>query len=358
MKPSWIVFALLALLLGYLLFWPVPIDPAAWQPQPAPALDSGPFAVNTELTRTRLISTAPFGKGPDTVTVDPAGNIYCGLENGVILTFSPDGSSPRQFAQTGGHPLGLAFGPDGQLWVADGKKGLISIDSSGKISPHTVRYGEEAFGFTDDLDFGPDGKVYFSDASVKFGVGKFKDDLFEHRPNGRLYRYDPATKTTERLLPEMYFANGVTLSADSQAVLVVETSKYRVIRYWIAGPKAGSHEVFIDNLPGFPDGISYDGMGTYWVAVGNNPRNKTLDQLLPYPFLRKIVKRLPEAVQPKETRYAMVLGFDTQGKPTYNLQDPGGIMALISAVERHGDFLYIGSLKDESFGLFQLTPAR
>lgn len=354
MKRSRIFFlALLALLPAYLLLWPVSIDPAPWQPQRAPSLESGPFAANTALTRIRLISTAPFGKGPETVLADSQGNIYCGLHEGIILKYEKE--KPRVFARTGGRPLGLAFGPDGTLWVADGVKGLLSVDSLGQIQVHALSFDGERFGFTDDLAFGPDGRVYFSDASVKFGVGKFKDDLFEHRPNGRLYRYNPATQTTERLLPEMYFANGVTLSADSLAVLVVETSKYRVIRYWIAGPKAGSHEVFIDNLPGFPDGISFDGKGTYWVAIGN-PRNKTLDQILPYPFVRKIVKRLPEAVQPKETRYSMVLGFDIQGKPTQNLQDPGGIMALISAVEPLGNTLYIGSLVDSAFGMYVLPP--
>lgn len=39
-------------------------------------------------------------------------------------------------------------------------------------------------------------------------------------------------------------------------------------RYWLQGPKQGTSEIFIDNLPGPPDGISkaQDGQ-TFWVTI-------------------------------------------------------------------------------------------
>ncbi len=37
-------------LLGYLLAWPVPIDPQAWTPPAAPAL-TGPYEVNERLAQ-------------------------------------------------------------------------------------------------------------------------------------------------------------------------------------------------------------------------------------------------------------------------------------------------------------------
>ena len=65
-----------------------------------------------------------------------------------------------------------------------------------------------------------------------------------------LVRNDPATGKTETLLKDLYFANGVTLSANEDFVLVNETYRYRITRYWLSGEKAGTHDVFIDNLPG------------------------------------------------------------------------------------------------------------
>jgi hypothetical protein len=41
----------------------------------------------------------------------------------------------------------------------------------------------------------------------------------------------------------------------------------RCSRYLIAGDKKGTAEKFVDNLPGFPDNIRYDGEGRYWIAL-------------------------------------------------------------------------------------------
>lgn len=38
-------------------------------------------------------------------------------------------------------------------------------------------------------------------------------------------------------------------------------------KYYIEGPKAGSVEMFVENLPGIPDNIRYDGHGLYWIAL-------------------------------------------------------------------------------------------
>lgn len=51
--------------------------------------------------------------------------------------------------------------------------------------------------------------------------------------------YDPVTRRTKTLLRGLNFANGVAVSHDQTYVLVNETASYRVIRYWIAGPKRG-----------------------------------------------------------------------------------------------------------------------
>jgi hypothetical protein len=54
-----------------------------------------------------------------------------------------------------------------------------------------------------------------------------------------LIRYS-ADKGAEVLLEHIYFANGVALAKDESFVLVVETPRSRVLRYWLKGPKGGS----------------------------------------------------------------------------------------------------------------------
>ena len=81
----------------------------------------------------------------------------------------------------------------------------------------------------------------------------------EHRPLGRLLVYNPETKTTTTLLDNLYFANGVAIGSDGTFVLFNETYMYRVQKYWIKGEKAGTSEIVIDKIPGFPDNISSNG---------------------------------------------------------------------------------------------------
>lgn len=84
--------------------------------------------------------------------------------------------------------------------------------------------------------------------------------------------YDPKSKKVTVLLRGLFFANGVALSKDKTFLLVAATSKGRVLRYWLQGPKRGRCEVFAQ-LPGFPDNVSRSSKGEFWVAL--NPRPTT-----------------------------------------------------------------------------------
>jgi sugar lactone lactonase YvrE len=339
--------AIVSLPLLYLLLWPVPIDPAAWTPPDAPAL-TGIYEPNA-----RLASVERLGAGvavaPEDVAIDGQGRIYGGLEDGRILRFQPDGSQAEVFADTQGRPLGLHFDAAGNLVVADAYKGLLSITPDGSIAVLSTEQGGVPFGLTDDVDIAADGTIYFSDATSRFTHAEYVADLMEHRPNGRLLAYDPETQATRLVLDRLYFANGVAVSPDQSFVLVVETAKYRVQRYWLTGPRQGEAEVFIDNLPGFPDGVSSNGKDTFWLALAS-PRKPDVDAMLPHPFMRKIIMRLPEAMLPAAENYGFVLGLDMDGRVVHNLQDPSAAYAQITSVQEHEGMLYLGSLVEEAIG--------
>ncbi len=339
-----ILLVLLALLVLYLLVWPVPVDPVAWTPQAPPALE-GDYTPNTYLADAERIDLQN-GYGPEDVAVDSLGRIYGGLQDGRIVRLTPDGATAETFADTGGRPLGLAFDDAGNLIVADAFKGLLSVAPDGAITVLATEADGVPFRFTDDVDVGPDGTIYFSDASHKYDQHHYKHDIVENRANGRLLAYDPVTGATRVLMDNLYFANGVAASPDGAFVLVNETTRYRVRRYWLTGPQRGTSEIFIDNLPSFPDGISYNGAGVYWLALVS-PRNPLIDKLAPNPFLRKVILRLPDFMQPAPERYAFVLGLDTGGRVVHNLQNPTGQpFAIITSVEQVGDVLYLGSLTE------------
>ena len=101
------------------------------------------------------------------------------------------------------------------------------------------------------------------------------------------------------------------MSPDQSFVLVAETGAYRVKRLWLQGAHQDQTEIFIDNLPGFPDGISSDADDIFWLALFA-PRNQLLD-LMPRTFLRKVLMRFPAAFQAEPARYGFVLGLRRQG---------------------------------------------
>jgi len=345
------VLILLLAVVAYFLAVPSPIDPVAYEPPPQREM-SGVLEPNHALDKTEVLAAEEV-EGPEDVDVDGQGRIYGGGVDGRIVRVSPDGSV-ETFANTGGRPLGLDFDAGGNLIVADGTKGLLSIDAEGQITSLVVAVADMPLGFTDDVMVSRDGVIYFSDASSKFGPGEFMDDMLESRPHGRLIRYDPATKKADVLLDDLYFANGVALSADEDFVLVNETWRYRITRYWLKGPRAGESDVFIDRLPGFPDGVSRDDEGTFWLAIFTL-RNDTADMLAGRPFLKKMLTKLPAFMLPKPVPYGLVLAIDEEGQIVRSLHGPPGTpYCPITSVEHRDGYLYLGSLTHRGIGRLKL----
>ena len=344
-----LIVLIVAAALAYLLFAPVPITPAAWTPPVAPTL-TGKYEQNTRLSPVQKLSLGE-GHNPEDVALDSDGKIYAGFEDGRIMVLQPDGTQPRVFVNTGGRPLGLIFDRQGNLIVADAIKGLLSVNKSGEIKLLAAEADGEKFGCLNDLDIAYDGTIYFTEASHKFPMTQHVNDLLEHQPNGRLLSLHPQSQQVRTLLKDLYFANGVAVSPDQTFVLVAETGKYRIRRFWLTQSKT---DIFIDNLPGFPDGISSNGKDKFWLALVA-PRKALVDRMLPYPFIRKMVVRLPKFLQPGPQRYSFVLGLDRHGDVVDNLQnDSPDCYSQIANVVEHNHHLYFGSIGESTVGRFSL----
>jgi len=339
----------IGVLVAYLLLWPVSISPERWTPPIAPPLTGGYEPNNALADVTRL----EVGRGPESVAVSASGDVVCGLEDGSIARWVPGEAAAVVIADIGGRPLGMEFDADGVLIVCDLEGRLLSVSESGAIEELVTQVAGDPLGLVNDLDIAADGTIYFSESSTE--TTDTLHDLLEHRPHGRLLAYDPETDKVEVLLEGLYYANGVALSSDESFVLVVETTEYRVRRLWLSGPRLGEDDVFISNLPGFPDGISCDSEGTFWLAL-MNPRNGFMDWALERPWIRKVAARLPlEWFAGGAPRYGFVLGMASDGTIVHNLQDPSGAWyAGISSVIRNGDLLYFGSLLEDAVGRLQV----
>jgi sugar lactone lactonase YvrE len=85
----------------------------------------------------------------------------------------------------------------------------------------------------------------------------------------------------------------------------------------IEGDKAGTHDVLIEGLPGFPDNIRTDSDGDYCLAMPSL-REPLLDSLVDKPKVRKAMAKLLNYV--KFPVKAMVLAINPQGTVVANLQ--------------------------------------
>jgi len=330
------------MLFFYLIAWPVPIDPVKWSPPPAPNLIEE-YTINNYLSSVEIIHSK-ISIGPEDVAVDEKGNIYGGFSDGKIIRFSSEGNILDIFADTKGRPLGLDFDKSGNLIIADAKKGLLSINENGIINILANKINNRPLNFTDDVDVSPEGMIYFTDASTKFNIHNYRADFFEHRPYGRLIKYDPFTKELQLLLDSLYFANGVAVNNDGSFLLFSETYDFSISKYWLKGPNSGKREKIFVNVPGFPDGISSGSNGIFWIGIFS-PRNLLADAIASKPFIRKIVYRLPLFLQPTPARHGFILGIDSSGNVLYNLQDSShNSFSPITSVEEVNNMLYLGSL--------------
>lgn len=340
------ILGCLFIIVLYFIYWPTGVDAISWEAPQGPGY-TGEFSANTHLQAVELLAKG-VGVGGEDVAVDGTGRIYTGYKDGRIMRFSRDGTAAVELINTGGRPLGLDFDATGHLIVADADLGLLRISPEGDVETLSTGTAEHRLKFTDDVAVAPDGRIYFSDASSKYDRESLAKETLEHRANGLLLRYDPASKSTEILLGDLYFANGVAVSPDNTFVLVAETTAYRIRKLWLAGEKAGTSEVILDNLPGLPDGISRGSNGRYWVPLVM-PRSAILDGLAGFPNLRQFPLRLPKFMAPKIKKYGFVLGIQKDGSILHNLQDgTDGCFAPVTSVEENAGYLYLGSLEADS----------
>ena len=337
---------LLALISTYLLLWPVPVDPVGWQ---AP-VDRGyvdPFAPNELLKSATGIHLGDYD-GPEDATVGRDGRIYVTTHSGSIVRIQNRGVSA--FVNVGGRPLGIETDLDGSLLIANSYLGIQRVTMDGDITTILDEIDGVPLVYANSLGVGPDGIIYFSLSSSKFGAQEYRGtydaallDILEHGGHGSVYAFDPESKSTSKLLDGLNFANGVAVSEDGSFIVVAETGHYRILKYWLTGELKGTTEILIANLPGFPDNIKNGENGRFWIGFAA-PRNPIIDRMSNNPFLRKIIQRLPPSVRPKAEPLSHVIAINGDGEVLMNLHDPEARFPTLTGVLETRDTLYLTTL--------------
>lgn len=346
-----LVLSLGAAGLGYLLFWPVPVDPEIYEPLKGPTLTAD-FEDNEALNAMQHIKLPEGAIGPEDLAVMPDGRIYTTDLAGVLYRI--DGASPEKVEDLGGRPLGLKAGPDGALYIADSYRGILRWSGPGTLETLVDEVDGAPLVYANQLDIARDGTIYFSNSSDRFDpeiLGGTKPTsvmtIWEQSKTGYVARRTPDGRV-EKIASGFVYTNGVALSRDEDFLLINETGRAQVHRLWLSGGRAGEHELFLGNLPGYPDNLEAQGDGTYWLAFAS-PRVPA-EVLMPYPFLRKVIWRLGPMVRPAPIHRGQVIQFDESGNILRSLHDPSGRFGVTTSALMVGDDFYVMSLDGPGFG--------
>jgi ribose transport system permease protein len=335
-------------------------------PLPAAAAAS-PYAMNDRLRDVEIIGLGEVD-GPEDVILDDDDNLYCGVRQGEIVRFlAPDYKRREVYAHVGGRPLGMAFDREGGLVTCIAGMGLYRVDPQRNVHKLTAETNRSPFSIiddsrmrlADDLDIAPDGRIYFSEATIRYGFEEWVVDALEGRGNGRVIRHDPATGATRTVLRNLLFANGMCVAHDGKSVLVAETWGCRVSRFWLEGPKAGKTEPVIPDLPGYPDNINRGSRGTYWVALAGT-RTPSYDLAMKMPaFRRRMARRVAgdEWLFPN-VNVGCVVHFAEDGRILETLWDlTGANHPAITSTREHRGYLYLGGVTNNRIGRLKLADA-
>ena len=141
-----------------------------------------------------------------------------------------------------------------------------------------------------------------------------------------------------------------------RSFLFAETWACRVSRYYFDGPKSGTVEPVITDLPGYPDNINRASDGTYWLALVGM-RTPSLDVALKMPGFRR---RMALRIAPDEWLFpnintGCIVRFDQTGRVLETMWDLGGENhPMITSMREHKGYLYIGGIFNNRIGRLEL----
>jgi len=351
----------LVLFIASILFQSCSLKPLAWTPPIKPEL-IGVLSENELLSTTEWVDLDGW-YGPEDIAVDKQGNLYCGAHisktdfaDGRILKIDTTGRV-TVFCNTEAWVTGLHFDKNENLIACDTKRGLISVDKNGQI---TILASEDENGtpflIPNDVDIASNGMIYFSNTSskVRFSRKNVRKILMEVKPDGGLYSYNPKTKEVKTLIDSSFFGNGVAVSQNDEFVLMVDLTKYRIVRYWLKGDKKGETEMFLENLPGLPNGISRRQDGSFWLGFTTR-RADILDKMQPKTGMKKVVYGIPLWLQPKQESFGMIMHISENGKILKTYYDTTGkFVSEASSIEEHNGYLYLGGDLTDHIGKYKM----
>jgi gluconolactonase len=217
---------------------------------------------------TDAVSPVLIGRGlkfSEGVNFDRDGTLYCVDVTGGGVWRMPPGGELVEWVRTGGNPNGSRFGPGGDLFVADcGRRAILRLNTTtGEESVYADQCDGQPFKGPNDLWFGPDGVLYFTDPEGS-SLGNRIGAVYAVAVDG----------TVTRIADGLAYPNGICVAPDGSTLIVAETHTGTLHRYSLA---AGQYGAKLEPLAVLspagegaseagPDGMAFGANGLLYVA--------------------------------------------------------------------------------------------
>ena len=225
-----------------------------------------------------------------TVNFSTAGESVNGSAGSFTIPVTLSGGTPTisPFASGINEPAGMAFGPDGDLYVADGEDHTVDkVTPAGQVTTFASGFpGSDVFATPSDLAFNSKGDLFVADSVettlsevspsgqvTTFASGFDEPDSLVFDSAGNLYVANAGKNTVSKVTPAgkvTTFATGLNapnaMAIDSAGNLFVSSGEVDTV-YKIT--PAGIVSTFASGI-GFADALAVDAAGNLYVADADN----------------------------------------------------------------------------------------
>lgn len=204
---------------------------------------------------------------------------FSDVQGNVLRSVTPDGKVTVLIEHSGGvsdappgafiGSNGLAEAPDGSVWmVQHGARQVVRIGPDRTLTPVVSTFEGKRFNSPNDLVFGPDGALYFTDPP--YGFAKQDEDPAKEIPFNGVYRF--ANGQVQALVRDLNRPNGLAFSPDFKVLYVnnSDAAKNLVMRYDVAadGTLANGRALadLTSTVDGLADGLKVDAKGNLYTS--------------------------------------------------------------------------------------------
>lgn len=213
---------------------------------------------------TRVASGKGFLEGP---CFDRNGDLWVvAIESGDVCRVEGDAVVPKARAPGHTEPQGMALHRDGRLFVVDRRAGIFAVNpATGAVEEVARTFLGQNFKGLNDLVFDRDGNLWFTDPWMTGA----------HDPTGAVYfaEAEGGYRRMTKMIGNMAFPNGITLSPDDNTLYIAETRQNRMWRCFLNRATRSFNATIASTYflsANGPDGMCADAAGNVYVAHFNS----------------------------------------------------------------------------------------